>query len=129
MAGWHDPAPVTPGFKRARQSQPAVKLGIIIHSAEPETAWNALRLGNFGLGAGDEVRVFLVGPGVDAEGNATDRFPVGQEMQRLVDGGGQILACGTCLQVRSREGTELCPLSTMKDLYEIVRDSDRVVSF
>ena len=106
-----------------------MKLGIVLHSSEPETAWNAVRLGNFALAAGDEVRLFLIGPGVDAEGNSVERFPVRDEMQKLVDGGGQVLACGSCLQVRSREGTELCPLSTMKDLYEIVRDSDRVVSF
>jgi sulfur relay (sulfurtransferase) complex TusBCD TusD component (DsrE family) len=106
-----------------------MRLGIIIHSSEAETAWNAIRLGNYALQAGDDVRVFLVGPGVDAEDNSTDDFPVHDGMQELVDAGGQILACGTCLTVRSREGTELCPLSTMKDLYEIVRDSDRVVSF
>ena len=50
-------------------------------------------------------------------------------MQDLVERGGKILACGTCLKVRGSEGTELCPLSTMKDLYELVRDSDKVVSF
>jgi uncharacterized protein involved in oxidation of intracellular sulfur len=50
-------------------------------------------------------------------------------MQKFVDAGGAILACGTCLKLRRSEGTELCPLSTLQDLYEMVRDSDRVVSF
>jgi len=50
-------------------------------------------------------------------------------MQALVDGGGTILACGTCLKLRNSSGSELCPLSTMKDLYEIIRDSDKVVTF
>jgi sulfur relay (sulfurtransferase) complex TusBCD TusD component (DsrE family) len=27
------------------------------------------------------------------------------------------------------EGSELCPLSTMKDLYTLIRDADRVVTF
>jgi uncharacterized protein involved in oxidation of intracellular sulfur len=49
-------------------------------------------------------------------------------MQSFVDGGGQILACGTCLKLRHSEGSELCPLSTMKDLYELIRDCDKVVS-
>jgi len=106
-----------------------VKLGIVIHSSEPETAWNAVRLGNFALGEGDEVKVFLIGPGVDAEANSTQKFPVHDALQTFMDAGGQILACGSCLKVRSREGTELCPLSTMKDLYEIIRDSDKVISF
>jgi uncharacterized protein involved in oxidation of intracellular sulfur len=47
----------------------------------------------------------------------------------LVQAGGKIQACGTCLKLRQSQGTELCPLSTMADLYEIIRDSDRVVSF
>jgi uncharacterized protein involved in oxidation of intracellular sulfur len=49
-------------------------------------------------------------------------------MQSFVDEGGEILACGTCLKLRNLEGTQLCPLSTMKDLYELIRDSDRVIT-
>ena len=49
--------------------------------------------------------------------------------QSFVDNGGQIQACGTCLKLRHSEGSELCPLSTMKDLYDIVKESDRVVTF
>ncbi len=50
-------------------------------------------------------------------------------MRELVEKGGRILACATCLKIRNSEGTELCPLSTMKDLYELIRNSDKVVSF
>ena len=39
-----------------------------------------------------------------------------------------ILACGACLRLRQSEGSEICPLSTLKDQYEIVRDSDRLVT-
>lgn len=49
-------------------------------------------------------------------------------MELFVSKGGEIFACGTCLKIRNSGGTELCPLSTMKDLYEIIRDSDRVIS-
>lgn len=31
-----------------------------------------------------------------------------------------ILACGTCLKLCHSESSELCPLSTMEDLYRIV---------
>jgi uncharacterized protein involved in oxidation of intracellular sulfur len=31
--------------------------------------------------------------------------------------------------LRDKEGSELCPLSTMKDLYELIRDCDKTVSF
>ena len=33
------------------------------------------------------------------------------------------------VKLRESEGSEICPLSTLKDLYEIVRDSDRLVTF
>ena len=106
-----------------------MKLGIVIYSTDAETVWNAFRLGVFALKEGDTVKVFLLAKGVECETLDTDQFPVTAQMKDLVERGGKILACGTCLKVRGSEGTELCPLSTMKDLYELVRDSDRVVSF
>jgi len=36
-----------------------MKLGIVIHLDDPETVWNAFRLGNFALHEGDEVKTFL----------------------------------------------------------------------
>ncbi len=56
------------------------------------------------------------------------KFDVKGEAQRVLDAGGQFLACGTCLKLRNSEGSEICPLSTLKDHYEIVRDSDRLVT-
>ena len=106
-----------------------MKLGIVIYSTDAETVWNAFRLGVFALKEGDSVNVFLLAKGVECESLDTGQFPVTAQMKDLVEGGGKILACGTCLKVRGSEGTELCPLSTMKDLYELVRDSDKVVSF
>jgi uncharacterized protein involved in oxidation of intracellular sulfur len=47
----------------------------------------------------------------------------------LADNGGKILACGTCLKIRQQGADELCPLSTMQDLYELTRDSDKVLTF
>ena len=48
--------------------------------------------------------------------------------RKVLDAGGEFLACGTCLKLRNAEGSEICPLSTLKDHYEIVRDSDRLVT-
>jgi uncharacterized protein involved in oxidation of intracellular sulfur len=39
------------------------------------------------------------------------------------------MTCGTCLKLRESARSELCPVSTMKDLYELVGDADRVVCF
>lgn len=106
-----------------------MKLGIVISTNEPETAFNALRLGNFALKERDEVRVFLVSKGVELDLLDDPAFDVRGQAQALLGGGGKIMACGTCLKLRDSGGSEICPLSTMKDLYELIRDSDKVVSF
>ena len=105
-----------------------MKLGIIIYSTDAETVWNAFRLGVFSLKEGDKVKTFLLANGVECEKLVDDKFNVLEQMQLFVDNGGEILACGTCLKIRNSEGSELCPLSTMKDLYEMIRDSDKVIS-
>jgi uncharacterized protein involved in oxidation of intracellular sulfur len=66
---------------------------------------------------------------VECESLDTDKFKVTEQMQSFVDGSGKILACGTCLKIRQMGGSEMCPLSTMKDLYEIVKESDKIVTF
>lgn len=106
-----------------------MKLGIVLYSTDAETAWNAFRLGVYARQQGDSVTVFLLANGVECEALDSERFPVRAQMQELAERGGTILACGTCLKLRHSEGSELCPLSTLKDLYELVRDSDRVISF
>jgi uncharacterized protein involved in oxidation of intracellular sulfur len=106
-----------------------MKLGLVICSTDAEAVWNAFRLGVYGLKQGDQVKVFLLAKGVECEKFASAPFNVKEMMQSFVGGGGQILACGTCLKLRSSQGSELCPLSTMKDLYDITRDSDKVPTF
>ena len=106
-----------------------MKMGIVIYSNDPETVWNGFRLGSFALKEGDEVKVFLLAKGVECESLDTDQFEVTEQIRSFVDHGGKILACGTCLKIRGSEGSEMCPLSTMKDLYEIVKECDRVVTF
>jgi len=106
-----------------------MKLGLVIYSTDAETLWNGFRLGVFALKQGDNVKAFLLAKGVECESHTTEPFNVKQMMQTFVDEGGTILACGTCLKLRNSQGTALCPLSTMKDLYELIRDCDKVVTF
>ena len=106
-----------------------MRLAIVISSNDPETVFNALRLGNFAVQQGDEVGAFLVGKGVELDLIEDERFNVREQAEALLKKGGRIKACGTCLTLRQSSGSELCPLSTMKDLYELVRDADRVVGF
>lgn len=106
-----------------------MKFGIVIYSDDPETVWNAFRLGVFSSGKSDSVKIFLLARGVECESMDTEKFRIGDEMRRFIESGGEILACGTCLRIRQSEGTEMCPISTMEDLYNIVSESDRVVTF
>ncbi len=105
-----------------------MKIGIVVSTNDPETVWNAFRFANFSLDAGEDVRVFLLGRGVEAEGIEDEKFNVREQMERFIDSGGRIFACGTCLKIRGSDA-EICPVSTMKDLYDIVRESDRVLTF
>lgn len=105
-----------------------MKLGIVISTSDAETSFNALRLANFAASQGDSVRVFLLGKGVELDQIESEKFNARQQAEALLEAGGTIQACGACLKLRQSEGSEICPLSTMKDLYEIVRDSDRLVT-
>lgn len=105
-----------------------MKLGMIITQTDPETVFNALRLSLYSLEQGDEVRIFLSGRGVEIDKIEDPKFDVQAQAQKVLDAGGEFLACGACLKIRNSEGSEVCPLSTLKDHYEIVRDSDRLVT-
>ncbi len=106
-----------------------MKLGILISQTDPETVFNALRLASYSLEQGDTVKIFLVGKGVEIDRISDPKFNVQEQARAVLDAGGQFLACGSCLKLRQSEGNEICPLSTLKDLYEIVRDSDRLATF
>lgn len=105
-----------------------MKLGVIITHTDPETVFNALRLASYSLAQGDQVRIFLSGKGVEIDQIEDPKFDVKGEAQKVLDAGGKFLACGTCLKLRNSEGSEVCPLSTLKDHYEVVRDSDKLVT-
>ena len=106
-----------------------MKIGVIISSNDAETCWNALRYANFCLGQKDEVKVFLMAKGVEYQKISTEKFNTVQQAENFLKSAGKIFACGTCIKSREQEGSEMCPISTMKDMYDIVKESDRVVTF
>ena len=106
-----------------------MKIGIIISTNDAETCWNALRYGNFCLGQKDSVKGFLMGKGVEYQKASTDKFNTVEQADKLLKSGGKIYACGTCIKSREQEASEMCPISTMKDMYEIIKESDKVVTF
>lgn len=109
-------------------TQTVERLGIVLETANPERAWNAFRLGITALDEGHEVSVFLLGAGVESEEITDDQFDVRDRMEAFVDAGGDLQACGTCLELRNSDESEYCPISTMSDLLEVVTSSDRVLT-
>ena len=106
-----------------------MKIGIFIGTNEPEIVWNSFRFGVTSLKANHEVQIFLINKGVEAEGIKDEKYDVNEQMKLFIENKGQILACGTCLKSRHKEGTNVCPISTMKDLLNLVEDSDKVLTF
>lgn len=106
-----------------------MKLGVVISTNEPETAFNAMRLANFAINEGDDVSVFLLGIGVELDQIEDEKFNAREQAETFLAAGGNIMACGICLKLRNSEGSEICPLSTMNDLYQLVINSERVISF
>lgn len=106
-----------------------MRLVIVIFHNIPETVFNAFRLANFALTAGDKVSVFLLGKGVEIDQIMDEKFDVHEQARTFLNNGGEIQACGTCLKIRDSAGSELCPLSTMQNLYEMIKESDKVITF
>jgi predicted peroxiredoxin len=112
-----------------RKKIKVMKIGIIISSNDAETCWNALRYGNFAFRQGDEVKIFFMGKGVEYQKVSTDKFNTIQQVEKLIQAGGKIYACGSCIKSREQGSSDMCPISTMKDMYDIVKESDKVVTF
>lgn len=106
-----------------------MKIGIIIYSNDAETVWNAFRFANFAIDKKDEVNIFLIAKGVEYESKSNEQFNIIKQAEKFQDAGGKIFACGTCLKQRNRSGSNLCPLSTMGDMYSLVSESDKILTF
>ncbi|MBI4829785.1 MAG: DsrE family protein [Nitrospinae bacterium] len=113
---------------------------LVIVSSPPyagsDAAWNALRLAETGLDAGDSVRLFLINEGVDA-GRASLTRPEGSfdlcaMLKGLADKGAEIKYCKTCIDrcgVGTGEMAAHVVMGSMKELHRWVMTSDRVVTF
>lgn len=106
-----------------------MKFGIVLYSNDSETVWNALKLGIFALKEGDQVSTFVLAKGVECESIDTEAFNVSGKIDEFVEKGGKIMACGTCLKMRELNGSAHCPQSSMKDLYQMIGECDKIVTF
>jgi len=106
-----------------------MKIGLVISTNEPELAWNAFRYGVKAIENKHSVKAFLLGKGVECEEIANGKFNVKEMLAEFVDKEGIIMTCGTCLKIRKKGGTELCPISIMQDMVDLTVESDRLLTF
>ena len=105
-----------------------MKTGLIISNTDPEVVWNALRFANTAILEWHQVKIFLLGAGVEIEGIRSEKFNVQEQLQKFNELSGTMLACGTCIKSRQMQFA-ICPISTMKDMLKIVEESDKVLTF
>jgi uncharacterized protein involved in oxidation of intracellular sulfur len=107
-----------------------MKLGIILQSNKPEHAWNTFRLGITALKANHQVEIFLMNEGSELDTiSDSDHFDISAKVAEFKNMKGEIYACGTCMKLRGREESKVCPVSTMSDLLKMVESSDKILVF
>lgn len=107
-----------------------MKIGIILQSNKPEQVWNTFRFGNTALQGGHKVEIFLMNEGAELDSIPdSEQFDISVKVAEFKDAGGDLYACGTCLKVRGKSESKVCPVSTMTDLLRIVEESDKVLTF
>jgi len=111
-----------------------MKLTIIIYSNDPETIWNAFRLGNTAAGHGDDVTVFLLGKGIEYASVNSIKYNIKEQIELFNGSGGKIIGCGICCDMREetmpflREDLQ-CELGSMQTLYSLTKEADRIITF
>jgi len=107
-----------------------MQLGVILQSNNSEHVWNSFRFCITALKAGHVVTTFLLNEGSELESiEDTEKYDISKKVGEYRELGGEILACGTCLQSRGIEESDVCPVSTMQDLLKLVEGSDKVLVF
>lgn len=106
-----------------------MKIAVVLNTSEPETVWNAIRLGIEAGSRKHEVTVFLMNRGVESQNlPAKPPYDVPALFAEFKKQGGTVLACGTCLKTRGLTAA-ICPASTMTNLVRLIEESDRTLTF
>jgi uncharacterized protein involved in oxidation of intracellular sulfur len=104
-------------------------LAIVIYSDDSETVWNALRLATLAQTKSDTVVIFVLGKGVDAFMHDSSNFNIEALSTKFLSNGGDIFTCATCAKLRGTEEVKSCTITSIVDLYEIVKRSRKVLTF
>jgi uncharacterized protein involved in oxidation of intracellular sulfur len=75
------------------------------------------------------VKVFFTDKGAEAECIKEQKFNTTEQLHLFVKNKGEILACGTSLENKQKEGSAFCPISIINDLLGVVEESDKVLTF
>ena len=107
-----------------------MKIGIILQSNNPEHIWNTFRFGITSLKASHYVTIFLMSEGAELDAIPdTEHFDISKKVAEYKELKGNLYACGTCLEIRGKKKSGVCPVSTMTDLLKMVEESDKVLVF
>jgi peroxiredoxin family protein len=104
-------------------------IGIVISSGDDETVWNALRLGVAAQSKGDSVVIFVISKAVDVFMKDSSAYDIEATSEKFWANGGIILTCATCAKMRHTEEVQMCTITSVFDLYEIIKRSKKIVSF
>jgi len=91
--------------------------------------FNALRLAVFSTQEGDTVKIFLLGKGVELDTLAKNNKDIKTQTDLFLNSGSEILGCGTCLKSRNISSPQVCKMSSMADLYSLIKKSKIVLTF
>ena len=101
-----------------------------------EKPWNALRLAGALVATKQKVNIFLLGDAVaiakKGQKTPTGYYNLAQMLRELVGAGVNIRACGTCLNARGIEDSELVEgvsVGKMLDLARWAEQSSKVITF
>lgn len=111
-----------------------MKMTVIVCSNDSETVWNAFRLANTSLIYENQVNVFLLGKGVEAMTLSTLKYDILEQAELFRSNGGVIIGCGVCCENRKDEMPFLqqelrCDMGSMQDLYGLIAEADKVITF
>jgi uncharacterized protein involved in oxidation of intracellular sulfur len=113
---------------------------LLILNREPydgtDVVWNALRLAENSLIAGNKVRIFLLNNGVDLARVGLeppgDSYDLQKMLIDLINKGVSVKLCKTCIVrcgLDEGETIEEAEIAGMRDLVEWTETSDKIISF
>jgi len=104
-------------------------IGIVLYSNDVETVYNAIRLAAYSQEWDNKVQIFLLGKGVELERLMNESKDIKEKVDEFIELGGVIMGCQTCFKSREIDGTKICKVSCIQDLYDLVKKNQIVLTF